>query len=318
MHTTDITTPSINEPPDDPKRQRRFAGVNDIMMRCAVTGFHFLWTGIGLTIVMFFILQGEPFPTDVIVSLVILSSILAGLWSFTTWRHHAISEKKERRFSMLAGAYWGCMLAFPYILIFPYKTSYNFYVLLFLPLIGICMGSLFPTYGCPTLHRKFICFWVLWLLTLFPFWLTSLICFGSVEIDYQAERLPSGLPTLFCHDDVHHFEDLFPNNDVTDIYVKGSRYGFHNHAHWRCRLPEEDFLAFAKKYDYVLGENDPYYNVNEETASQKISFKGKLPTLKGPLPTSYWIYNYHHRNGGGDTILYDRTTGILHGSYSTN
>lgn len=156
MHT-------IDESSDVPDHQRRFAGVNDIMMRCALTGFHFTWVGICLTFVM------RRNWTSYAVPLIILLTIgITSLLSYPTWKRHAISEKKEQRFSMLAGAYWGYLLALIYFYIAPHQFFRHLPLLILLPLIGRIIGSNFSIYGCPTLWKRFVCFIMLWIFATLP------------------------------------------------------------------------------------------------------------------------------------------------------
>lgn len=85
---------------------------------------------------------------------------------------------------------------------------------------------------------------------------------------------------------------------------------------WKCSVPEESFLKFAKCNKYILKENDPYYNANPETNHERIDTSTLLPLKK--LPDSFWYYNYRYRNNGGWVMLYDRNDQKLYGSYSSN
>jgi len=112
---------------------------------------------------------------------------------------------------------------------------------------------------------------------------------------------------------------MFPS-DAKDIRIEGNTglIGLGFHFRWTCRVSEDSVRRFFRKTKREWRENDPCFNMNPETNKEKTDYSGFLFQHLKELPESYLFYSYIYRNYGGWVMLYDRKTGTLYGSYSSN
>ena len=118
-----------------------------------------------------------------------------------------------------------------------------------------------------------------------------------------------------------YIDDMIPP-EACEIQFKGFGggvlRGIGRHADFSCTVTEPDFLRFASVHEYAL-ETNRFVNVNtvcnpDGTSSGWESYRWAM----APEPERYLTYQNIYRNGGGITLAFDLSTGILRGHYSSN
>lgn len=83
--------------------------------------------------------------------------------------------------------------------------------------------------------------------------------------------------------------------------------GFGTFLDWKCQVEEQDFLRFAQCRKWDLATEVP--------SSGRLSW---LPSYgNGELPSSLDYISVPSASSGGLDVLFDRSTGMMYGSYSS-
>ena len=101
--------------------------------------------------------------------------------------------------------------------------------------------------------------------------------------------------------------------EAKNCIIRGNN-GFGFGYFWSCECPEEAFLRFASKNGYVLQTEDST-DAEGRRLKDFLSFDMFREIGLERTPASFYYYNNRWPNGGGWTLVYDRSRHILYGNY---